>query len=81
MAGEVVPGGFVQAGGQFVGETVAVVGVAAPAGGVVPFLAVSGGVHVDGDDDGLLDGVAYLAGEFVGSAYALLQGMSSLGFM
>ena len=27
-------GGFVQAGGQFVGEAVAVVGVATPAGGV-----------------------------------------------
>ena len=29
---------------------------------------------MDGDDDGLLDGVAYLAGELVGSAYAFLQG-------
>ena len=50
------------------------VGVAAPAGGVVPFLAVAGGAYVDRDDDGLLDGVANLAGEFVGSAYAFLQG-------
>ena len=74
VAGEVLSGGFVEAGGQLVGEAVAVVGVAAPAGGVVPFLAVAGGVHVDGDDDGLLDGVAYLAGELVGSAYAFLQG-------
>ena len=30
-------------------------------------------VHVEGDDDGLLDGVANLAGEFVGSEYALLH--------
>ena len=68
------------AGGQFVGEAVAVVGVAAPAGGVMPFLAVAGGVHVDGDDDGLLDGVANLAGEFVGSAYAFPQGDVFVGF-
>lgn len=73
-------GGFVQAGGQFVREAVAVVGVAAPAGGVVPFLAVSGGVYVDGDDDGLLDGVAHLAGEFVGSAHAFFQGDVFVGF-
>ena len=33
-----------------------------------------GRVHVDRDDDGLLDGVANLAGEFVGSAHAFLQG-------
>ena len=32
MAGEVLSGGFVEAGGQLVGEAVAVVGVAAPAG-------------------------------------------------
>ena len=32
------------------GEAVAVVGVAAPAGGVMPFLTVAGGVYVDGDD-------------------------------
>ena len=63
-------GGFVQAGGKLVGEAVAVVGVAAPAGGVVPFLAVAGSVYVDGD--GLLDGLANLGGEFVGSAYAFL---------
>lgn len=50
VAGKVLSGGFVQTGGQFVGEAVAVVGVAAPAGGVVPFLAVAGGVHVDGDN-------------------------------
>ena len=48
-AREVELGGFVEAGGQFVGEAVSLVGVAAPAGGVVPFLAVDGGVYVDGD--------------------------------
>ena len=31
-----------------------------------------GRVHVDGDDNSLLDGLANLAGEFVGSAYAFL---------
>ena len=65
---------FVQAVGKFIGEAVAVVGVAAPAGSVVPFPAVASGVYVDGDDDGLLDGVANLAGEYVGSTYAFLQG-------
>ena len=29
---------------------------------------------MDGDDNGLLDGVAYLAEEFVGSEHAFLQG-------
>ena len=33
-------------------------------------------VHVDGDDDGLLDGMANLAEEFVGSEHAFLQGGS-----
>lgn len=41
VAGEVLSGGFVKAGGHFVGEAVAVIGVVAPAGGVMPFLAVS----------------------------------------
>jgi hypothetical protein len=40
----------------------------------VHFKCASSGVHVDGDDDGLLDGVANLARELVGSAYAFLQG-------
>ena len=31
-------------------------------------------VHVDGDDDGLLNGMANLTGDSVGSAYAFLQG-------
>lgn len=44
-----VSGGFVEAGGQLVGEAEAVVGVATPAGGVVPFPAVAGGVYVDGE--------------------------------
>ena len=52
----------------------AVVSVVAPADSVVPFLTVAGCVYVDGDDDGLPDGVANLAGEFVGSAHTFLQG-------
>ena len=32
------------------GETVAVIGVGALAGSVMPFLTVAGGVYVDGDD-------------------------------
>ncbi len=46
----------------------------------VHFKCASSGVHVDGDDDGLLDGVANLAGEFVGSAHAFLQGDVFVGF-
>ena len=45
-AGKVLVGGFVQAVGQFVGEAVAVVGVAAPAGGVVPADEPVGNVDV-----------------------------------
>ena len=50
------------------------VGVAAPAGGIVPAFAVAGGIHVDAHNDGLLHGVANLAGDLVGRAYAFLQG-------
>lgn len=74
VAGKVLTGLLVQAIGQLVREGVAVVGVAAPAGGVVPFLSVSGSVHVDAHDDGLLDGPSNLAGDFVGPAHAFLQG-------
>ena len=63
VAGEVLLCCVVQAVGQFVGEAVAVVGVAAPAGGVVPAFAVAGGIHVDAHDDGFLYGVANLAGK------------------
>ncbi len=31
-------------------------------------------IYVDGDDDNLLERMANLAGEFVGSAHAFLQG-------
>ena len=72
VAGKMLPGGFVEAVGQFIGEAVTVVGVAAPAGGVVPFLAVAGGIHVDAHDDGFLHGVANLAGEVVGPAFTVV---------
>ena len=58
----------------FVGEAVAVVGVAAPAGGVVPAFAVAGDIHVDAHDDGFLHGVANLAGNLVGPVYAFFEG-------
>ena len=74
VTGKVFPCGFVQAGGQFVGEGVAKVGVAAPAGGVVPAFAVAGGIYVDANDDGFLYGVANLASEVVGPAYAFFEG-------
>ena len=56
----------------------AVVGVAAPAGGVVLFLAVSGGVYVDGDYYSLLHGPSNLTGDFVGASDAFFQGETVL---
>ena len=56
----------------------AVVGVAAPAGGVVLFLAVSGGVYVDGDYYRLLHGPSNLTGDFVGASDAFFQGETVL---
>lgn len=56
----------------------AVVGVAAPAGGVVLFLAVSDGVYVDGDYYRLLHGPSNLTGDFVGASDAFFQGETVL---
>ena len=56
----------------------AVVGVAAPAGGGVLFLAVSGGVYVDGDYYRLLHGPSNLTGDFVGASDAFFQGETVL---
>ena len=42
---------MVEGGGEGIGPGVATGGVGAPAGGVVPAVAVAGGVGMDGDDD------------------------------
>lgn len=54
VAGEVDLGGLVEAGGEGIGPGVATGGVGAPAGGVVPAVAVAGGVGMDGDDDDIV---------------------------
>ena len=51
VAGEVGLGGGVEGGGEGIGPGVATGGVGAPAGGVVPAVAVAGGVAVDGDEE------------------------------
>lgn len=74
VAGKVFSGLLVQAIGQLVREGVAVVGVGALAGGVVPHKAASGGIYVDGCQQCLLHGPSNLAGDIVGPAHAFLQG-------
>lgn len=64
--------GFVQARCQGVGLGRAPGGEAAPAAGVEPILAVSGGVDVDGEENYLI--VAELLANGVYAAAALLQG-------
>ena len=49
MTGKVEGGCFVEAGGKAVAGGLASGGVAAPAAGIHPLFAVSGGVGVDGD--------------------------------
>ena len=72
MAGEVGLGGGVEAGGEGIGPGVAAGGVGAPAGGVVPAVAVAGGVGMDGDDDDVV--LAELAAPGIDTAAALGQG-------
>lgn len=80
VAGEVLSGGFVQAGGQFVGEAVAVVGVGTPAGGIQPFPAVTGGIDVDTDHKCVVNWAANLTGNLIYTAGTLLQGDVFVGF-
>ena len=72
FAGEGGLGGVVEGGGEGIGPGVATGGVGAPAGGVVPAVAVAGGVGMDGDDDDVV--LAELAAPGVHAAAALLQG-------
>ena len=64
--------GIVQAGCQGIGLGFAPGGEAAPAPGIEPFPAVSGGVDVDGDENHLI--VPELPADDVYAAAALLQG-------
>ena len=64
--------GFVQARCQGVGLGLATGGEAAPAAGVEPILAVSGGVDVDGEENYLI--ALELPADGVYAAAALLQG-------
>ena len=49
MTGQDLEGGSTKTVGQFVSLRMAFARVAAPAGGVKPFVSASGGVHVDGN--------------------------------
>ena len=51
MTGEPESGLFVQTVGEFVGARLAFASVGAPAGGIVPAVTVTGGVHVDRDQE------------------------------
>ncbi len=59
---QMLSGRLVEAVGQLIGQGVSVVGVGAPAGGIVPHQATAGRIDVDGYQKGLLDGMTYLAG-------------------
>lgn len=64
-------GSFVKAGGQSIGPDVSPGGKGAPAGGIVPAVALSGGVGVDGDEDDVV--FSQLAAPLVHAAAALGQ--------
>ena len=74
MPRQMLSGRLVQAVSQLVGQGVSVVGVGAPAGGIVPHQATAGRIDVDGYQKGLLDGMTYLAGNPVGPAYSFFEG-------
>ena len=71
-SGEMAGGSIVEAGGQSVGAGVTSVGVCAPAAGVHPAVAVTGGVDVDGNEDDVI--FAEAAAPVVDAATALRQG-------
>ena len=70
--GKVLAGCVVEASGQAVGTSVATGCVGAPATGVHPAVAVTGGVDVDGDEDDIVFAEAAAPGGH--AAAALLQG-------
>ena len=71
-SGEMAGGGIVEAGGQAVGPGVATGGVGAPAAGVHPAVAVTGGVDVDGNEDDVV--FAEESAPVVDATAALRQG-------
>lgn len=73
VAGEVLSGGFVQAGGQLVGLSVTGEGVGAPASGIVPHQAAAGCVDVDADNEGVVRLVAVTNRYPVDPAAALFE--------
>ena len=71
-SGEMAGGGIVKAGGKAVGPGVATGGVGAPAAGVHPAVAVTGGVDVDGNEDDVV--FAEESAPVVDATAALRQG-------
>ena len=55
MTGQVLQGGLAKMVGKNVSGSLARGSVAAPALSIVPFVAVAGGVGMDGDDDDVVD--------------------------
>ena len=79
LAGKILPRGFVEAVGQFVGERVTFAGVGAPSAGFHPLGTVTGCVGVDADDDDTLDGLSDLAAHAVGAVNPFRQ--RDVGFL
>lgn len=70
---------IVQAGGQGVSASFASGGIAAPAAGFHPLLAIAGGIHVEGEENHLI--AAELLAERIGPAAALREGdVFALGY-
>jgi len=74
VAGQMLLGGFVQAGGQLVALRVAREGISAPAGGIVPHGAAAGCIDVDTHYKGVVGFVAVADSDAVDSPAAFLQG-------
>ena len=62
VAGQVLGGCVIEAGGQLVGLSVTGEGVGAPAGGIVPHQAAAGCIDVDADNEGVVGFVAMANG-------------------
>ena len=79
LAGKMLPRGFVETGGQFVGKCVPFASVGAPAAGFHPLGTVAGCVSVDADDGDFLNGQARLAGYVIGAVNSVRQ--RDVGFL
>ena len=79
LAGQMLPGGFVETVGQFVRERMTFASIGAPSAGFHPLGAVAGCVGVDADDGHVLDRKTDLAGHVVGAGCSVRQ--REVGFL